>query len=181
MADRVDSQTRSRIMRANKRSGTKPEERMAQALRYLGIRHHRDAKMPGHPDFLFPDARLALFIHGCFWHCCPQHFRMPKTRTAEWQAHFAANRRRDRQAKRELRRRGWRPLVVWEHEELAEAVRRVQAEVHRPLDRWRRPLARHAGRGAANRQPDLFTVAEQAEPPVGPPAAAGGGGDLRNS
>ena len=82
-----------------------------------------------------------MFCHGCFWHCCPRHFRLPGTRVEAWREHFARNVRRDRRVRRRLNRLGWRTLVVWEHVPPAQAARRVQAALR----------ARQARQGAQGR------------------------------
>lgn len=100
---------------------TKPE-RAVQALlrsvlrgRGLRMRAHLGS-LPGRPDLAVPAARVAIFVHGCFWHR-HQGCRLcstPSTRRRAWQAKFAANVRRDRRAARALRALGWRVVTVWE-------------------------------------------------------------------
>jgi DNA mismatch endonuclease (patch repair protein) len=68
------------------------------------------------PDFVFPRLRVADFVDGCFWHGCPKHATWPKTRAAFWKAKIEGNRARDRRVNRELRKRGWTVVRVWEHE-----------------------------------------------------------------
>lgn len=122
--DRVDAATRSRIMRAIKSKDTKPETRLAEALSWAGVEFVRNVKdLPGSPDFVF--GRLAVFVHGCYWHSCPRHYREPKTRAEAWRAHMARNRRRDERVRRQLRRLGFATMVVWEHEAPDEAARRI--------------------------------------------------------
>ena len=78
--------------------------------------HRRD--LPGSPDVVLPRHRLAVFVHGCFWHRhtgCPRT-TTPKTRAAFWASKFAANIARDERATAELGRLGWRVHVVWECE-----------------------------------------------------------------
>ncbi|MBI5692843.1 MAG: hypothetical protein HZC55_22420 [Verrucomicrobia bacterium] len=70
---------------------------------------------PDRPDFLFPRAKLAVFVDGCFWHGCPLHATWPKQNAAFWRKKLLANRRRDREVNRLLRRAGWRVLRIWEH------------------------------------------------------------------
>jgi len=68
------------------------------------------------PDFVFKQARLALFVDGCFWHGCPKHGTQPKGNRAFWKKKFARNIARDRRVNRALRRANWRVLRIWEHE-----------------------------------------------------------------
>jgi len=76
--------------------------------------HRRD--LPGAPDIVFPRARVAVFIDGCFWHGCPDHGAKPKTNEAFWAAKIAANKKRDRVADLELQSSGWTVVRIWEHE-----------------------------------------------------------------
>ena len=70
----------------------------------------------GRPDYASKSRRVAVFVHGCFWHGCPEHYREPKSNVRFWRAKAAANRKRDARAVRRLRRAGWRVIVMWEHE-----------------------------------------------------------------
>jgi len=92
----------------------------------------RPSEMPGRPDFWFPEARLAVFLDGCFWHGCPKCGHYPKTRAAFWKAKINLNRERDRRTNRELHRRGCRIVRFWEHEiqqDLKDCVKRVRTLV----------------------------------------------------
>lgn len=96
--------------------GTLPEMTVRRLLHALGYRfrlHRRD--LPGTPDIVLPRHRLAIFVHGCFWHGhrCPL-FRIPATRTEFWVAKIEGNRRRDDIARTSLLSAGWRTLCVWE-------------------------------------------------------------------
>ena len=68
------------------------------------------------PDFVFRQARLAVFVDGCFWHGCPKHATKPKNNRAFWHRKLAANKDRDRLVIQTLRRAGWRVLRIWEHD-----------------------------------------------------------------
>ena len=114
--DNVDKATRPRYMAAVKSRGNLSTERgMVLLLRGLGIhgwrRHYR---IEGTPDFCWPRLRIAMFLDGCFWHGCPRCYRPPKSHVRYWTWKVAMNRRRDRRVDRELRRKGWRVLRIWE-------------------------------------------------------------------
>lgn len=128
MADTVDKATRSRIMRSIKSKDTGPELAMALALRCAGVRtfSRSNEGLPGRPDFVFRRAKLAVFVHGCFWHLCPRHYKAPAPDRVDWARKMDRNRRRDVRVRRQLRRMGWRTMVVWEHEVPARAARRVK-------------------------------------------------------
>ena len=128
MVDRVDKVTRSRIMKANRGRNTSPEIELRKALFKIGFRyriHHNN--LPGKPDIVLKKYRLAVFVHGCFWHGhnCKRH---PKSKSHRefWEAKIAKNKQRDSVNKKELRRLGWRVLTVWEC-----AIRRKKPSIAR--------------------------------------------------
>ena len=97
---------------------TKPELVVRRAVHAAGFRYRLHVKeLPGAPDLVFPRYRLAVFVHGCFWHWhgCPRS-RMPATNTGYWQNKINRNVERDQQHVAELRRRGWTTEVIWECE-----------------------------------------------------------------
>ncbi|WP_139858505.1 very short patch repair endonuclease [Bradyrhizobium ivorense] len=96
---------------------TAPEVRVRRAAHGLGLRFrlHR-ADLPGTPDLLFTSRRLAVFVHGCFWH---RHPRCPKASAPSsefWATKFKSNVARDRRVEKELRALGWDVIVIWECE-----------------------------------------------------------------
>ena len=98
---------------------TKPEMRVRRALHAAGFRYRLHAKdLPGKPDIVFRGARVAVFVHGCFWHQHPDPdcklARMPKSRLEFWRPKLEGNRLRDKKIRRELRSLGWRVMEVWE-------------------------------------------------------------------
>ncbi|WP_026872531.1 very short patch repair endonuclease [Inquilinus limosus] len=119
MADRLTPEERSRLMARIKGKDTTPERRARRAAHALGLRfrlHRRD--LPGTPDMVLPKRRVALFVHGCFWH---QHAgcrkaRRPLTRPDYWAEKFRANAERDARAAAALAAAGWRVVVLWECE-----------------------------------------------------------------
>lgn len=123
-------------------NGLKPERVVAAALADLGLRARRNIKsLPGSPDFVLDRERIALFVHGCFWHACPKHLRMPRTRREFWAEKFAGNSARDARAARALRRSGWSVLTVWEHD-TRRGIERVILVIRRKLARARTSRAR---------------------------------------
>lgn len=133
MTDIVDPKRRSEMMAGIRSRNTAPELAVRSIAHRMGLRfrlHRKD--LPGRPDLVFPKHRLAVFVHGCFWHrhegC--RHASMPKSRTAAWAGKFAANVERDARQQTALRSLGWRVLVVWECETTnVAAVERRLAEL----------------------------------------------------
>jgi DNA mismatch endonuclease, patch repair protein len=109
---------RSAIMAAIRSSGNKATElKMIMLFRQFRVTGwRRGVQLPGSPDFVFRRAKLAVFTDGCFWHGCRLHAHLPVSNRLYWEPKMNKNRARDRRANRELRRRGWRVLRVWQHE-----------------------------------------------------------------
>ena len=117
MADVVDRQTRSRMMSGIRGKDTRPEMLVRRALFAAGFRFrlHR-ADLPGSPDIVLPGRRVAVFVHGCFWHMhagC-RFAKLPSTRPGFWKVKLEGNVARDRRAVEALVGSGWRVLVIWE-------------------------------------------------------------------
>ncbi len=109
--------TRSENMRRIRSTGTGPERLLAEALEQLGPRLDAQGRTPvGRPDLVDAEGRIAVFIDGCFWHGCPDHYVRPGTREELWAARLAANVDRDQRQTEALRAMGWRVLRLWECE-----------------------------------------------------------------
>ena len=125
--------TRSQQMARIRTKDTKPETMLRAALWSAGLRGYRKhARTPvGRPDLVFPGPRLAIFIDGCFWHGCPEHYVRPRNRPEFWAAKLRANVDRDRRQTMTLEAQGWTVFRVWEHaiheslDAVVETVRRV--------------------------------------------------------
>jgi DNA mismatch endonuclease, patch repair protein len=117
MSDVVSKKKRSEIMAAIRSRGNKATElKLVAIFRAQGIKGwRRGADLPGSPDFIFRPQRIALFVDGCFWHGCPWHCRMPKSRGEYWIPKIARNKRRDWEIRKKLRILGWRVFRIWEH------------------------------------------------------------------
>lgn len=115
---------------------TKPELRLRRQLWRLGLRYRLASKLPGKPDLVFASARVAVFVDGCQWHCCPVHWVRPKSNLKFWDRKFDRNRRRDDEVNRLLRAAGWTVIRLWEHEVLTNCDR-AAARVSRIIKRRR--------------------------------------------
>lgn len=116
MADVLTKQQRKRCMSANRGKDTKPEIIIRKRLWKQGVRYRLNSKLPGRPDIVFAGKKVVVFVDGCFWHGCPDHFQQPKTNSEFWRQKIEANKRRDKTCTARLEADGWRVLRFWEHE-----------------------------------------------------------------
>lgn len=110
---------RSDVMRAVKSRDTHPELLVRKLLHAMGLRfrlHRKD--LPGSPDIVLAGRKMAIFVHGCFWHGhdCSRGARVPKTNSEYWKAKIRRNLVRDERAAGELMAQGWRVLIIWQCE-----------------------------------------------------------------
>ncbi|QBQ56535.1 DNA mismatch endonuclease Vsr [Nitrosococcus wardiae] len=127
----------SRVRQAN----TAPEMLARKILHRMGFRfrlHRRD--LPGSPDIVLPSYRIAIFVHGCFWHRHPgcKKASIPKSRRSFWEEKFAANVERDRKNYIALNELGWHCVIIWECEtkDIPALESRLQAELVKYM-KWR--------------------------------------------
>ncbi|MCK1807154.1 MULTISPECIES: very short patch repair endonuclease [Micromonospora] len=111
---------------------------LRRALHAKGLRY----RVCAHPlpdlrrkiDIVFRPARVAVEVHGCFWHGCPEHHRRPSANSQYWHDKLARNMNRDRQTRQQLEQAGWLLITVWEHDDVELAAERITDAV-----RARRP------------------------------------------
>lgn len=119
MTDTVSPDIRSRMMRSIRGADTVPERMVRRYLHAVGLRFRQHVRaLPGNPDVVFTSRRIAIFVHGCFWH---QHegcrfAAVPATRKEFWQAKFETNRARDAAVADRLTSLGWQVMTIWECE-----------------------------------------------------------------
>ena len=107
---------RSFCMSRIKGKDTKPEIQLRKALWALGYRYRLHYKLSGKPDIVFPGQKIAIFVDGCFWHGCPDHFRVPKSGPEFWQNKIQSSIERDLRNRSSLEEEGWTVLRFWEHD-----------------------------------------------------------------
>lgn len=116
-------------MVANRARDTKPELALRRLLHAQGLRYRVDFRpvpaIRSRADVVFTRARLAVFVDGCFWHGCPEHYQASKTNSEYWKAKIEANKSRDAKTSRLLQEAGWSVVRVWEHEVAEQAVNRI--------------------------------------------------------
>src|SRR4051812_25996822 len=107
----------TRIMRANRKVGTKPELLLRRELHGRGLRFRKGVAVQAgdvrvRPDVTFPRATVAVFLDGCFWHACPDHGSTPIANAAYWVPKLLRNVERDRRVDRALASAGWTVIRV---------------------------------------------------------------------
>lgn len=117
--DHLSKEKRSENMAKIKSSNTKPELRVRSLLHKLGFRFRLNRNdLPGKPDLVLPKYRIALFVHGCFWHshegCRKSH--LPGSNLDYWEKKLSRNKERDANNQSRLESLGWKVVVVWECE-----------------------------------------------------------------
>lgn len=136
MADVFSARKRSEIMaRVRGRGNERTELALLNILRrhsISGWRRHQTVF--GKPDFVFRKHRLAVFVDGCFWHCCPRHATKPTSNRMFWRQKLARNEARDRLVNCTLRKAGWTVLRVWQHELTRKNEFRVASRIRKHLD-----------------------------------------------
>jgi DNA mismatch endonuclease (patch repair protein) len=117
-------------MRATRQRDTPLELALRSELHRRGLRYFVDrAPIQGwrrRADIVFPRAKVAVFVDGCFWHGCPEHGTWPKTNADWWREKIETNVRRDRDTDERLEQAGWVSIRVWGHEDAACAADRVE-------------------------------------------------------
>ena len=118
-------------MRRVKGRDTTPELTVRRLLTALGVRYRLHRKdLPGKPDIVMAGRRLAIFVHGCFWHGhdCARGARVPKANRDYWLGKVGRNRQRDGVSRAALEAAGWRVETIWECEMKDEAALKSRLE-----------------------------------------------------
>lgn len=149
-------------MRANRSVDTTPERLVRSGLHRLGLRFRTDYRVRTatrtiRVDVAFPRERLAVFIDGCFWHCCPEHGTTPRSNQNYWVPKLERNVERDARTTEDLGAGGWTVLRIWEHVRPAQAVALVVGALERA--RSRPPATRRGRVDRARTAIDLFAGA----------------------
>jgi DNA mismatch endonuclease, patch repair protein len=133
MSDRspeASSATVSARMRRTGRRDTAAEVAIRRELHRRGHRYRVDLRpsdrLRTRADIVFTRWRVAVFIDGCFWHGCPEHWTAPKANAAWWRQKIETNVARDRRTDTALTAQGWLVVRIWEHEDVRAAVARIE-------------------------------------------------------
>lgn len=128
MSDVLSPKQRSKCMSRIKSRDTKPELILRKTLWSKGYRYRVKSGLPGKPDIVFSSIKTVIFVDGCFWHRCPEHYQPPKTRAEFWENKISGNVTRDRKNDCLLKEQGWLVIRTWEHEikeSLADCVEKL--------------------------------------------------------
>lgn len=138
----ASSPTVRRAMKAVPSGDTRPEIRLRSTLFRLGMRFRKnnrpESDLRVSADIVFPKERVCVFIDGCYWHGCPDHFKPPKTNRDWWIEKIQDNHERDLRQTAQLRKRGWSVIRLWEHQVAGSFVDRYARQVERRIERRRR-------------------------------------------
>lgn len=128
--DKVDAQTRSKIMARIKSKNTKPELAVRKGLFARGLRFRLHVtRLPGRPDLVFPKYRAIIQVHGCFWHghqSC-KLYKPPASNVGYWSSKIARNQKNDASSSEQLKTMGWRVFTVWECQLRGQSADRLEA------------------------------------------------------
>lgn len=114
-SDVLTEEQRSFCMSRNRGRDTKPEMLLRKACWSVGLRYRLGSKVIGKPDLVLGRAKVAVFVDGCFWHGCPEHYKAPATRADFWLKKLQSNRMRDELVNTQLTAEGWTVVRIWEH------------------------------------------------------------------
>jgi DNA mismatch endonuclease (patch repair protein) len=126
-------------MRGNRKRDTRPELRLRRLVHASGLRYRvdhpirvSDEERPIRADLVFTGPKVAVFLHGCFWHACPEHGTQPGgPNAAYWAEKLRRNVERDAEQTARLTAIGWLPVIVWEHEDPGRAAAQIARLVNR--------------------------------------------------
>lgn len=118
MADVFDKQQRSQIMQKVKSRGNKSTElKLILVFRENNISGwRRNYKVKGHPDFVFLEKKIAIFVDGCFWHGHDCRNTTPSDNKEYWDRKRQRNIQHDREVTAIFEARGWTVIRIWECE-----------------------------------------------------------------
>ena len=126
------SEARNKML-ANRSRDTRPELVVRSLVHRKGLRfrtsHRPLPELRRTADLVFRRARVAVFVDGCFWHGCPEHYKRPRTNSNYWSEKIETNATRDRDTDERLVEQGWLSLRFWEHEDPESVADTVEAAV----------------------------------------------------
>lgn len=115
--DNLTDEQRSETMRAVKSEGSEIERLLFKEMetREIGSLEYHVDDLPGTPDLVHRETKIAVFADSCYWHGCPEHFSMPESNQDYWEQKIESNKRRDREVTEQLESEGWLVKRIWGH------------------------------------------------------------------
>ena len=136
--DRITKEQRRKIMSSIK-AKSHLEEIVTKELWHRGVRFRRNVRsLKGTPDIAIKKYKIVIFIDSCFWHCCPEHFRMPKSNLEYWERKLNRNKEHDAVVTTYYQDRNWNILRFWEHEikqDLNKVVTTIEEEIKKAKEK----------------------------------------------
>jgi DNA mismatch endonuclease (patch repair protein) len=134
LKDSWASSERSRkVMQGNRSRDTRPELAVRSAVHKLGLRYRVSARplanLRRSADLVFRGPQIAVFVDGCYWHGCPEHYIPARSNANYWNEKIERNRARDADTDAQLLDAGWLPIRVWAHENPEKAAHDIAAAV----------------------------------------------------
>jgi DNA mismatch endonuclease (patch repair protein) len=124
-------------MIGNRSRDTTPELQVRRYLHASGLRYRVHARpikdWNRRADIVFPAAKIAVFVNGCFWHGCPKHYTEPKTNVKYWAPKIKRNIERDLETFSRLKSDGWMVIQIWEHEDLVKGAEKAVIKIRKRL------------------------------------------------
>ena len=114
MPDIMSKEERSKRMSLIRSKWTNPEKLVHNYLKGNKIRHKMHPKTNGSPDIIIPEKKIAIFIHGCFWHGCKNCYRKPVNNKKFWEDKIKRNIERDKSNAKSLKKQGFKVITLWE-------------------------------------------------------------------
>ena len=134
MTDVLSPEQRRHCMSRIRGRDTKIEVLLRKSLWHRGLRYRIKSTLPGKPDIVFHKSRVLVFVDGCFWHRCAEHYSSPKTNAEFWENKIRANVARDIVVNKLLTKDGWTVIRLWEHSikrDLTDCIDRIVATVEK--------------------------------------------------
>lgn len=130
-------------MQAIRSRDTQPEILIRRLVHAQGLRYRVSARpisdLRRTADMVFRPTKVAVFIDGCYWHGCPEHYVPPRTNSGYWSEKVLRNVQRDRDTDQRLKDAGWLALRFWEHEPSEMCAQRIVATITERLSSARKP------------------------------------------
>ena len=124
-----------KVMQANTGVDSLIELKLRSLVHKSGLRYSIDSRpevdLNRRADLVFRSAKVAVFIHGCYWHGCRWHFKIPKSNRKFWQQKILNNRKRDADTRARLRSKGWEVLTYWEHQDPNDYIKDLVKKVRK--------------------------------------------------